>query len=167
MQTDFELVVLQQHDSSSTEVMRELASLGSGFTLVQLNEPSADSEAIDLVFTALARNQATQRTTAEWVVFLDAKVALHGQWLEQLRADLREADLMSSPISVADDGTVRDVGRRADIAYRREFLEENGGFPVGAEVAGQEDLLIGLRCLIANRPILRGRRRSERLRTFG
>jgi hypothetical protein len=167
MQTDFELVVLQQHDSSSTEVMRELASLGSGFTLVQLNEPSADTAAIDLVFTALARNQATQRTTAEWVVFLDAKVALHGQWLEQLRADLREADLMSSPISVADDGTLRDVGRRADIAYRREFLDENGGFPVGVEVAGQEDLLLGLRCLTANRPILRGRRRSERLRTFG
>jgi glycosyl transferase family 2 len=163
METDFELVVLQQHASSSTAVMRELASLGSGFTLVQLNEPATDVAAIDLVFTALARNQAAQRTTAEWVVFLDAKVALHGQWLEQLRADLQEADAVGAPISVADDASVADVGRRADIAYRRDFLDDNGGFPVSGDVAGQEDLLLGLRCIASGQQMLRGRRRSERL----
>lgn len=164
MPTEFELVVLQQHEATPTGVMRELASFGSGFTLVQLNEPASDDQAIDLVFTALARNQATQRTDAEWVVFLDSGVALHGRWLEQLRADLHEADAISSPISVADDGSIWDAGRRADIAYRRDFLVACGGFPIGADVAGQEDLLLGLQCLVENRPILRGRRRSERFR---
>jgi hypothetical protein len=164
MRTEFELVVLQQHEATPTGVMRELASLGSGFTLVQLNEPVADHATVDLVFTALARNQATQRTSADWVVFLDARVALHGRWLDQLRADLHEADSVVSPISVADDGSIWDVGRRADIAYRRDFLDESGGFPVGVEVAGQEDLMLGLHCLTLNRPLLRGRRRSERFR---
>lgn len=164
MSAEFELVVLQQHEVAPTGVMRELASFGSGFTLVQLNEPVRNDETIDLVFTALARNQATQRTDADWVVFLDAGVALHGRWLDQLRADLHEADAVSSPISVADDGSVWDAGRRADIAYRRDFLLECGGFPIGADVAGQEDLLLGVRCLVQNRPILRGRRRSERFR---
>ncbi|HEX7097281.1 MAG TPA: glycosyltransferase family A protein [Acidimicrobiales bacterium] len=164
MSADFELVVLQQHDGTPSGVMRELASFGSGFTLVQLNEPASDDQTIDLVFTALARNQATQRSDADWVVFLDAGVALQGRWLDQLRADLQEADSVAGPISVADDGTFRDAGRRADIAYRRDFLVRSGGFPIGAEVAGQEDLLLGLRCMVENRPILRGRRRSERMR---
>jgi hypothetical protein len=163
MQTEFELVVLQQHESTSTAVMRELASLGSGFTLVQLSEPASDPAAIDLVFTALARNQATQRTAADWVVFLDAKVGLHAHWLDQLRADLHEADAIGAPISVADDASIADIGRRDDIAYRRDFLDENGGFPVAGEFAGQEDLLLGLRCITSGRPMLRGRRRSERL----
>jgi hypothetical protein len=164
METDFELIVVQPHESTSTDVMRELASQGSGFTLVQLNDPANGHAAIDLVFTALARNQATQRTNADWVVFLDAKIALHGHWLEELRADLREADAMGCPISVADDGSIWDVGRRSDIAYRRDFLDEQGGFPVGAEFAGQEDLLLGLRGLTGDRPLLRGRRRSEQVR---
>jgi hypothetical protein len=159
MQTDFELVVLQQHEGASTGVMRELASLGSGFTLVQLNEPSVGDPALCRVFTALARNQATQRADADWVVFLDAAVDLQGPWLEQLRADLEEADALGAPISVANDSTL-ESGRRADIAYRRDFLEQCGGFPVGLEVAGQEDLLLGVQCLVAEKPILCGRRRS-------
>jgi hypothetical protein len=159
MRTEFELVVLQQNEGSSTGVMRELASLGSGFTLVQLNEPVADDAALGRVFTALARNQATQRADADWVVFLDAAVDLQGPWLEQLRADLEEADAVGAPISVANDSAV-DLGRRCDIAYRRDFLQECGGFPVGLEVAGQEDLLLGLHCLVLQKPILSGRRRS-------
>jgi hypothetical protein len=163
MQTEFELVIIQQQDRSSTAVMRELASLGSGFTLVQLNEPAVADGVVDVVFTALARNRATDRTQAEWVVFLDAGVALHGRWLEQLRADLQEADVVGAPVSVADDVSTTDIGRRADIAYRRDFLRANGGFPVGADVAGQEDLLLGLVCMTAGKAIVRGRRRSQRL----
>ena len=44
MQTDFELIVLQQHDTTPTGVMRELASFGSGFTLVQLNQPATSDD---------------------------------------------------------------------------------------------------------------------------
>jgi hypothetical protein len=153
------LVVLQQNEGSSTGVMRELASLGSGFTLVQLNEPATGDPALGRVFTALARNQATQRADAEWVVFLDAEADLQGPWLEQLRTDLEEADAVGAPISVANDSAI-DAGRRADIAYRRDFLEAAGGFPVGLEVAGQEDLLLGLHCLVNQKQILSGRRRS-------
>jgi hypothetical protein len=159
MPTEYELVVLQQDDSSSTAVMRELASLGSGFTLVQLNEPSVDDPALVRVFTALARNQAAQRADASWVVFLDSRIDLHGRWLDQLRADLEEADAAGAVISVANDSAA-DAGRRNDIAYRRDFLERCGGFPVGIEVAGQEDLLLGVQCLVEDRPILAGRRRS-------
>jgi hypothetical protein len=99
-------------------------------------------------------------------VFLDAKTAPTGRG-SMRSADLDEADKVSSPISVADDGSIWDAGRRTDIAYRRGFLEANGGFPVGPDYAGQEDLLLGLRCLCADMPISRGRRRSERLRTTG
>lgn len=164
MRGQFELVVLQQYEARPTGVMRELASFGSGFTLVQLNEPASTDDTVDLVFTALARNQAVERIDADWVVFLDARVALHGQWLDELRTDLAEADAMGGPISVADDGSIWDVGRRADIAYRRDFLDEVGGFPMGVELAGQEDLQLGLHCLSLDRPLLRGRRRSERFR---
>lgn len=164
MRTDFELIVLQQHDTAPTGVMRELASFGSGFTLVQLNEPSVSDPTVDVVFTALARNQAAERTQADWVVFLDAQVELHGEWLERLRADLVDADAVSAAISVADDGSIWDIGRRADIAYRHDFLMEAGGFPVGADLAGQEDLMLGLRCLREGRPLLRGARRSEQVR---
>ena len=164
MQTDFELIVLQQHDTTPTGVMRELASFGSGFTLVQLNQPAADDATVDVVFTALARNQAAERTQADWVVFLDAQVELHGRWLEQLRTDLRDADAIAAAVSVADDGSIWDIGRRADIAYRRDFLMEAGGFPISAELAGQEDLMLGLRCLSENLPLLQGTRRSEQVR---
>lgn len=163
MHTDFELIVLQQHDTTPTGVMRELASFGSGFTLVQLNQPTIDDTTVDVVFTALARNQATERTEADWVVFLDAEVELHGQWLEQLRSDLRDADAVGAAVSVADDGSIGDIGRRGDIAYRRDFLTEVGGFPTGPDVSGQEDLLLGLRCLTDKRPILQGARRSEQI----
>jgi hypothetical protein len=163
MNTAFELVVLQPHEGTSTGVMRELASLGSGFTLVQLNEPQVADPTLGVVFTALARNQATQRTEADWVVFLDAEVDLHGRWLEQLRIDLEEADAIGAMVSVATDNS-NDLGRRSDIAYRREFLDRVGGFPVGVETAGQEDLLLGLVCLVERLPILCGRRRSENAR---
>src|SRR5690606_21465008 len=114
-------------------------------------------------FTALARNQATERTDADWVVFLDAQVELHGQWLEQLRKDLRDADALNAAVSVADDGSIWDIGRRADIAYRRDFLVDSGGFPIDPDVAGQEDLLLGLQCLVDHRPLLQGARRSEHI----
>jgi hypothetical protein len=162
MRTEFELVVVQQDEGDATRVASELTSLGSGFTLVQLSEPSAGASTIDIVFTALARNQATQRSQAEWLVFLDARLELLDGWLEQLVDDLVEADAVASPVSVADDGSTADLGRRADIAYRRDFLRENGGFPIGLDVSGQEDLMLGVRCLLLARPIARGRRRSQR-----
>jgi len=82
-----------------------------------------------------------------------------------LRTDLREADAVAAAISVADDGSIWDIGRRADIAYRHDFLTEAGGFPIGAELAGQEDLMLGLRCLGEGRPLLQGSRRSEQVRS--
>lgn len=163
MAEQFELVVVQQQ-AVRTNVMRDLSSFGSGYTVVKLDEPETSDEIVDLVFTALARNQALERAEANWVVYLDARVALHGHWLDSLRADLIEADTLGAMISVADDGSVWEGGRRADIAYRRDFLAAVGGFPLGVDVAGQEDLLLGLECLRRSEPLLRGRRRSERFR---
>jgi hypothetical protein len=53
-----------------------------------------------------------------------------------------------------------EVGRRHDVAYRRQFLLDQGLFPVGLETAEQEDLLLELRCLSVDRAIAVGRRRS-------
>jgi hypothetical protein len=161
MGRNYELVVIQRDVATPQRVAQELATLGSTCTIVKpATSHRRDPRSSDLS-TAVARNEATVHSHADWIVFLDANLVLESNWLGQLRLDLEYAEVVDSPVSVGDDPWPIDAGVRGDIAYRRRFLEKASGFPVEVRTAGQEDLLLGMRCLVDQRPIARGRRRSH------
>jgi hypothetical protein len=158
MRRQYEIVVIQRDVATPQRVAQKLASLGSTCAIVR---PAISYERRVDLSTACARNEAATHSRAEWVVYLDGNLVLESGWLEQLHLDLEYAQAVDSPVSVGDDPWPIDAGLRGDIAYRRRFLTKCAGFPVDSRTAGQEDLLLGMRCLVANRAIALGRRRSH------
>jgi hypothetical protein len=162
MEPLYELVVIEAGEPGTPQpVTRELLAHGSSYTLIELVRPTAVNPDGEAIFQALARNQVTAQSTADWVVFLDPQVVLDDAWLEQLPLDLAVATVAGSPMSIGSVEGAEDAGRRHDVAYRREFLLEQGLFAVSLPTSGQEDLLLELRCLLMDRPIGVGRRRSR------
>jgi histidinol-phosphate phosphatase family protein len=124
---------------------------------------------------AAARNLGWRRATAEWVAFLDDDVVPSATWLADLAADLEGL----GPDVGGSQGRVvvpMPGGRRptdwernvrgletarwatADMAYRREALEEVGGFDERFPRAYREDADLGLRVVRAGYRIVSGRR---------
>ncbi len=126
---------------------------------------------------AAARNRGWKATSSPWVVFLDDDVVPTPEW----KADLA-ADLAGLPWEVGgSQGRIRvplPEGRRptdwerntaglmtarwatADLAYRREVLEEVGGFDERFPRAFREDADLGLRVGEAGYLIVQGSRRT-------
>lgn len=124
---------------------------------------------------AAARNLGWQACTAEWIAFLDDDVVPHDRWLEDLAADLADADpdvagvqgRVHVPLPAGRPATdwERNVAgleqarwATADMAYRRDALEGVGGFDPRFPRAYREDADLGLRIIGAGRRIVRGRR---------
>jgi histidinol-phosphate phosphatase family protein len=124
---------------------------------------------------AAARNEGWRRSQAEWIAFLDDDVVPEPDWGELLLADLAAA----GPTVAGSQGRVRVPlrdGRRptdwersvrglegarwatADMAYRRQALEELGGFDERFRRAYREDADLALRALRAGWTLRRGRR---------
>jgi histidinol-phosphate phosphatase family protein len=124
---------------------------------------------------AAARNLGWRRATAEWVAFLDDDVVPSATWLADLAADLEGLgpDVGGSQgrvvVPVPEGRRPTDWERNvrgletarwatADMAYRREALEEAGGFDERFPRAYREDADLGLRVLRAGYRIVSGRR---------
>jgi histidinol-phosphate phosphatase family protein len=124
---------------------------------------------------AAARNLGWRRATAEWVAFLDDDVVPSPTWRADLAADLEEL----GPDVGGSQGRIvvpMPSGRRptdwernvrgletarwatADMVYRREALEEVGGFDERFPRAYREDADLGLRVVRAGYRIVSGRR---------
>ena len=124
---------------------------------------------------AVARNVGWQASRAEWVAFLDDDVVPDTGWLSHLIEDVASL----GPDVGGSQGRVRvpllehrrptDWERNvkgletsrwitADMAYRRDVLEEVGGFDERFPRAYREDADIGLRVTGAGYRIERGRR---------
>jgi histidinol-phosphate phosphatase family protein len=124
---------------------------------------------------AAARNLGWRRATAEWVAFLDDDVVPSATWLADLAADLEglgpDVGGSQGRVVVPMPGgrrptdwerNVRELARArwatADMAYRREALEEVGGFDERFPRAYREDADLGLRVVRAGYRIVSGRR---------
>jgi histidinol-phosphate phosphatase family protein len=124
---------------------------------------------------AAARNLGWRRATAEWVAFLDDDVVPSATWLADLAADLEGLgpDVGGSQGKIVVpmpsgrrptdwERNVRALERArwatADMAYRREALEEVGGFDERFPRAYREDADLGLRVVRAGYRIVSGRR---------
>ena len=124
---------------------------------------------------AAARNTGWRASEAPWVAFLDDDVLPPADWVAALRRDLDAC----GPDVAATQGRVHvplPAGRRptdwerstaglatavwatADMAYRREALEEVGGFDERFPRAYREDADLGLRVTAAGWRIVRGER---------
>ena len=127
---------------------------------------------------AAARNLGWRRATAKWVAFLDDDVVPSTTWLADLAADLEGL----GPDVGGSQGRVvvpMPTGRRptdwernvrgletarwatADMTYRREALEEVGGFDERFPRAYREDADLGLRVVRAGYRIVSGRREAR------
>jgi histidinol-phosphate phosphatase family protein len=124
---------------------------------------------------AAARNLGWRRATAEWVAFLDDDVVPSATWLADLAADLEGLgpDVGGSQGKIVVpmpsgrrptdwERNVRGLERArwatADLAYRREALEEVGGFDERFPRAYREDADLGLRVVRAGYRIVTGAR---------
>jgi histidinol-phosphate phosphatase family protein len=125
---------------------------------------------------AAARNVGWRSSTAEWIAFLDDDVLPAHGWVEALYRDLADAGSAVAGIQGNVDVPLPS-GRRptdwercvhglesaawatADMAYRREVLEELGGFDERFRHAYREDADLALRALRAGYELRRGRRR--------
>jgi hypothetical protein len=129
---------------------------------------------------AAARNAGWRASHADWIAFLDDDVVPTPTWKEDL-----ERDLLDLPPEVAGSqgnitvpltadrrptDTERNVaslesGRwiTADMAYRRDVLEEVGGFDERFVRAYREDSDLALRVRRAGYALVLGRRRSIHL----
>jgi histidinol-phosphate phosphatase family protein len=127
---------------------------------------------------AAARNAGWRTTSSPWVVFLDDDVVPTPEWRSDLAADL--ADL---PWQVGGSqgrihvplpthrrptdwerntaGLMTARWATADLAYRREVLEELGGFDERFGRAFREDADLGLRVGEAGYLIVQGSRRTD------
>jgi histidinol-phosphate phosphatase family protein len=124
---------------------------------------------------AASRNLGWRAATAEWVAFLDDDVVPSATWLADLAADLEGL----GPDVGGSQGRVvvpMPGGRRptdwernvrgletarwatADMAYRRQALEEVGGFDERFPRAYREDADLGLRVVRAGYRIVSGAR---------
>jgi hypothetical protein len=124
---------------------------------------------------AAARNAGWRAATAVWVAFLDDDVVPSAGWTRALLRDLRDAatDVGGSQGSVtvplpenrAPTDWERSVASleiatwiTADMAYRREALEQAGGFDERFERAYREDTDLALRVAAVGWRLVRGRR---------
>jgi len=124
---------------------------------------------------AAARNLGWRRATAEWVAFLDDDVVPSATWLADLAADLEGLgpDVGGSQGKIVVpmpsgrrptdwERSVRALERArwatADMAYRREALEEVGGFDERFPRAYREDADLGLRVVRAGYRVVTGAR---------
>ncbi|MBV9025380.1 MAG: glycosyltransferase [Streptomycetaceae bacterium] len=126
---------------------------------------------------AAARNTGVAATTAPWVAFLDDDTLPGPTWADDLAYDLARA----TPRTAAVQGRIRvplPAHRRptdwerctaglatapwitADMAYRREALEQVGGFDERFRRAYREDTDLALRVLNAGWALARGRRET-------
>ena len=127
---------------------------------------------------AAARNCGWRATSSDWVAFLDDDVLLGCSWKSQLERDLSdqpwqiagsqarlEVPLPSSRKPTDwERNTALLAGARwatADLSYRRDVLQELGGFDERFPRAFREDADLGLRVHNAGYLIVRGERRTE------
>ena len=124
---------------------------------------------------AAARNAGWRRTRAEWVAFLDDDVLPAPDWPRLLVKDLRRAawDVagvqgrveVPLPVDRRPTDWERSVAglaearwATADMAYRRDVLEELGGFDEGFPRPYREDADLALRALRAGYRLEQGLR---------
>jgi GT2 family glycosyltransferase len=126
---------------------------------------------------AAARNVGWRAASMPWVVFVDDDVVPGSTWRRQLAHDLAQAG-----VAVAVAGRISvplPVGRRptdwerqvaglaaaswitADIAYRRDVLEEVGGFDERFPRAYREDIELALRVTSRGYALAYGTRQSS------
>ena len=124
---------------------------------------------------ATARNAGWRAAGGEWVAFLDDDVVVGPTWRADLAADLdrlpaeaagsqgritvpRPADREPTDWERNVAGLEQACWATADLAYRRDVLEEVGGFDERFPRAYREDADLGLRVSAAGWLILRGDR---------
>jgi glycosyltransferase involved in cell wall biosynthesis len=123
---------------------------------------------------AAARNEGWRQSLAPWVVFLDDDVIVERNWCNDLVADLAAADgaaavagriVVPLPAHRAPTDWERNVKGleaaqwiTADCAYRREALEQVGGFDERFRRAYREDADLALRLMDAGFRLTRGSR---------
>ncbi|MCW2615705.1 MAG: hypothetical protein JWN08_2699 [Frankiales bacterium] len=127
---------------------------------------------------AAARNTGWRACRAPWVAFLDDDVVPPDDWVDRLRADLQEcgddvggtqgrvrvplpADRRPTDWERSTAGLESAVWATADLAYRREVLEQVGGFDERFPRAYREDADLGLRVVAAGWRIGQGQRRVD------
>jgi glycosyltransferase involved in cell wall biosynthesis len=137
--TDGEIVVV---DSASSRPGNAAVVANHGARLIRTSLPGA----------SLARNVGWQASSGDWIAFVDDDVRVDPLWADALRQSLTthgemafitgrlrldDADADTErPVAVFDDpqertihsGTVDDVGHGANIAIRRDALNEVGGY---------------------------------------
>ena len=124
---------------------------------------------------AAARNTGWRATDARWVAFLDDDVLPPDDWVDQLHRDLTACgpDVGATQgrivVPLPDSRRPTDwerstaglqtaVWATADMAYRREALDQVGGFDERFPRAYREDADLGLRVTSAGWRIVRGAR---------
>lgn len=124
---------------------------------------------------AAARNTGWRACTADWVAFLDDDVLPPADWVDRLCRDLEACgsdvggtqgnlrvplptDRRPTDWERSTAGLETAVWATADLAYRREALEEVGGFDERFPRAYREDADLGLRVTAAGWRIVRGDR---------
>jgi histidinol-phosphate phosphatase family protein len=127
---------------------------------------------------ASARNLGWRATGSAWVAFLDDDVVPSATWRADLQADLNRAEAGRQPLAGSQGRVVVPLpcGRAptdwerttaglstgqwitADMAYRRDVLEEVGGFDERFRRAYREDADLALRVLELGHRLDQGRR---------
>jgi hypothetical protein len=133
---------------------------------------------------AAARNRGWRALPADvpWVVFLDDDVIVSSDWCERLQPDLALTDAAPGPDHIGASSAILSVprvpGRRptdderrtialdgarwitADMAYRRDVLDELDGFDERFPRAYREDSDLALRAVSSGWTVAEGRRVS-------